>query len=510
MKSNKLEKRIEILAKESEDIENLAIELIKSAPTKCYPSLDQYGFDSLPENLVKIQQEVIIKYNSWYNSVYLLIEKYLPHQLDEFKKRYKKGVWDWLSYDITRILKLKVEFYRGDKSSVIEKFRDCFTFQKSQLLSLKNIVIEEISIQLSSLNQLEESLVQNIYDYLLKSPTALHPKSRTISIQKRKAVKKRDNYVCQICEEAFPEDQLEVDHIFPHSLGGSNQVNNLMALCRPCNENKSNRLEYYKSDEGKQKILLNIREFVNNLLLISNFGEWLKKAGDARIKQVLLRTEEKKEYGEIEEEEFEDIYMDEEEPRRPNLKVIETYLGFLDDPEMSTEDLHDRFRKISWEVYSYTNLKDINKEEKEIGDKIIQSLCKELSRRTERNLIHQFSEILYRLTDNEIFIETLKVNCLDTLIGLYKEKKYDGYLIELLDICGHFVNIKKEISQAIDDRNYDLLNKFRAIRLNAYKNKGLELVTSLNSKQKELTKPEDNNLKVLINKIIENIESTFS
>ena len=158
MNSNKLDKRIEILEKESEEIEKLAIELIKSAPTKYYPKLDQYGFGSLPENLVKIQQEVIIKYNSWYNSVYTLIEKYLPHQLDEFKKRYKRGVGGWFSYDITRILELKVDIYKGDKLSVVEEFRDCFTFQKSQLLSLKNIDIEETSKQLSSLNNYGESL----------------------------------------------------------------------------------------------------------------------------------------------------------------------------------------------------------------------------------------------------------------------------------------------------------------------------------------------------------------
>ncbi len=510
MNSNKLDERIEILEKESEEIEILAVGLIKSARLNYSQNLTDYELESLPVALINLRRQVITKYNTWYNSVYLLIERYLPHQLEEFKNRYKSEKKGTPNYGITKILELNEDFYAREGTNIVEEFRKCFTYQKSQLLSLKNIIIEDPEGHLSSLYQLEESLVQNIYDYLLKSPAISDTKSRTISVQKRKAVKKGDNYTCQICEEIFPEDKLEVDHIFPHSLGGSNQTTNLMALCRPCNENKSNRLEYYKDYEGKQKLLQNIREFVNNLRLISNFSEWLMMAGDARRNKVLLKEEEAKEFKDNEEELFEDIYIDEEEPRRPNLKVIETYLGFLDDPEMSTEDLHDRFRTISWEVYSYSNLKDINKEEKEIGEKIIQSLCKELSRRTERNLIHQFTEILHVLTKNDIFIETLKSNCLDTFIQLYKEKKYDGYLIELLDICGYFTNVEEEISQAIEDRNYDLLEKFGAIRFNSYKNEGLELVKFLNSKQKELTKSEDHKLKELISKIIKNIERTYS
>ena len=516
MNSKKIEKIIQKLEKDSEEIEILAINLIRSAPIKYLPKMKAYGFDSLPKDLIKLQQQIITKYNTWYNSVYPLIDRYLSHQLDEFKKKYKRQIGGWFSYDITGILELKVDIDGEDKSSVVNKFLECFTYQKSQLLSLKNIVIDEISERLSSLNQLEESLVQNIYDYLLKNPTVSNTKSRSITVQKRKAVKKRDNYTCQICEEKFPEGELEIDHIFPHSLGGSNRTTNLMVLCRSCNENKNNRLEYYKSDEGKQKILLNIREFVGNLLLISNFGEWLKKAGDERRKRVLLRAEGKKEIEDIEEkdqdieeEEFEEDYFPEEEPKRPNIKVIETYLGFLDDSEMSSEDLHDRFRMINLEAIKYSYLKDLSKEEKEVGDRIIKSICKNLSRHTERNLIQLFSEILYRLATNDIFIETLTSHCLDTIIQLYKEKKYYGYVIELLDICGVFTNVERKISQAINDRNYELLEKFRAIRLNAYKNEGIELVKFLNSKLRELSKPEDQRLKELTKNIINMIEGTF-
>lgn len=39
----------------------------------------------------------------------------------------------------------------------------------------------------------------------------------------------------------IPEDQrMEVDHIKPWSMGGSDEVWNLQPLCRPCNRSKSN------------------------------------------------------------------------------------------------------------------------------------------------------------------------------------------------------------------------------------------------------------------------------
>lgn len=510
MNSNNLEKRIEILKIQAEDIENLATKLIKSAPWKHYSDLNLFGFCSLPVDLSKLQQQVIIKYNTWYNSVYLLVEKYLPHQLVEFKIKHKAERGGMLSYDITSILDLNVSILVREKISVIEKFRECFTYQKSQLLSLKNIVLDDTSEQLGSLSHLEECLVQNIYDYLIKNPTMFHTKSRSISKQKKKVVKNRDNHTCQICEEIFPENELEVDHIFPHSIGGSNQITNLMALCRQCNKNKTNRLEYYKSDEGKQKLYLNIREFVKDLLLIHNFGEWIKKAGDARRKKVALIAEKEGELEDQEMDEYEDVFITSEVLRRPNIKLIETYLEFINNSEISSEDLYDRFNRIYWEVSQYRNLKEISEEEEEIGLKIIQTICKNLLIQKERYLITKFLEILYNLGLIEIFLKPLKSKCFNTFVQFYENKNYNSDLIQLLDTFGYFKNVEKEISRAINDMNYDLLEKFKIITFSAYKSEGLTLVKALQSKQIELSDSEDTKLKDLIRRIMKNIENVMS
>lgn len=75
---------------------------------------------------------------------------------------------------------------------------------------------------------------------------------------------------------------LEVDHIFPYALGGSNEEYNLMALCKNCNQNKNVTIKYYMNNEGKYKLMENIRIFVKSLPLIHDFNNWLKKIGDMR------------------------------------------------------------------------------------------------------------------------------------------------------------------------------------------------------------------------------------
>lgn len=136
-------------------------------------------------------------------------------------------------------------------------------------------------IQSANLANLELILVDLIYNHVSLSPSAVS-QSRNITPERKKEVKKRDKYICQICQEIFKEEELQVDHIFPHSLGGSNQVYNLMAICKECNQDKSNRLEYYRGDEGREKVRTSILDMVKTLPMITNFHNWLIKMGDKR------------------------------------------------------------------------------------------------------------------------------------------------------------------------------------------------------------------------------------
>jgi 5-methylcytosine-specific restriction endonuclease McrA len=68
------------------------------------------------------------------------------------------------------------------------------------------------------------------------------PKSRYIRIpltqKERFFILKRDNFTCQYCGRKPPEVVLEVDHIITVYDGGTNDPDNLIASCLPCNRGK--------------------------------------------------------------------------------------------------------------------------------------------------------------------------------------------------------------------------------------------------------------------------------
>jgi hypothetical protein len=66
-------------------------------------------------------------------------------------------------------------------------------------------------------------------------------KRQPISDHKRFVVLKRDGYCCRICHKAGGE--LEVDHVVPVSLGGSDLLENLQTLCKRCNRGKGGNME---------------------------------------------------------------------------------------------------------------------------------------------------------------------------------------------------------------------------------------------------------------------------
>jgi 5-methylcytosine-specific restriction endonuclease McrA len=59
----------------------------------------------------------------------------------------------------------------------------------------------------------------------------------------REYVFERDRYQCQGCFQPFPIQFLQVDHIIPLKLGGSNDISNLQTLCQTCNLQKRDRLD---------------------------------------------------------------------------------------------------------------------------------------------------------------------------------------------------------------------------------------------------------------------------
>ena len=64
---------------------------------------------------------------------------------------------------------------------------------------------------------------------------------KPISKRVRFAIFERDQYTCQYCGKQPPDVVLELDHIQPHSKGGSDEPLNLTTSCKDCNLGKSDR-----------------------------------------------------------------------------------------------------------------------------------------------------------------------------------------------------------------------------------------------------------------------------
>lgn len=55
----------------------------------------------------------------------------------------------------------------------------------------------------------------------------------------RARIFERDNYTCQYCGDRG--GKLECDHVMPLSRGGSDEDDNLVTACRPCNRSKRDK-----------------------------------------------------------------------------------------------------------------------------------------------------------------------------------------------------------------------------------------------------------------------------
>jgi len=78
-------------------------------------------------------------------------------------------------------------------------------------------------------------------------------RTRQIPESIRRAVHDRDGGACVRCGDGPPTAELHVDHIYPWSKGGPNELGNLQLLCRRCNLSKGAKVEDRMSLETFQE-----------------------------------------------------------------------------------------------------------------------------------------------------------------------------------------------------------------------------------------------------------------
>lgn len=77
--------------------------------------------------------------------------------------------------------------------------------------------------------------------------------TRTIPRDIMLKVVRRDGQVCRVCHKNIPDDQIEFDHVIPHSRGGPTSPENLRVLCRACNRRKKAGLSEILADDPLRK-----------------------------------------------------------------------------------------------------------------------------------------------------------------------------------------------------------------------------------------------------------------
>ena len=228
------------------------------------------------------RQEIVIKKPSkniitMHDSFLEYTKKQSPTISREFITKVSSFVWsgfasriehkgnasmDILSYPTQKPIALYEQMIKS-YSKPNDLVLDPFAGTCSSLIAAEKLARQWIGIEICSgardllQSRLNNELGRNIPDieYL---PT---PSQRAKPINTRNSKKllkekllKSHGSECRGCGHKFPHpDHLEIDHIRPISDGGSDELENRMLLCHPCNQCKANRLTLSGLLENREK-----------------------------------------------------------------------------------------------------------------------------------------------------------------------------------------------------------------------------------------------------------------
>ena len=139
------------------------------------------------------------------------------------------------------------------KDNVQTKYKQLINEKQKAIIENTSNINDDLICKINKYKSESETVIEFIENAILKSlpKEALSQEElkeinrrRKISDTTRYAVLERAGFKCQCCGSKPLKNNdvvLHIDHVIPHSLGGSDSIDNLQVLCDKCNLSKQNR-----------------------------------------------------------------------------------------------------------------------------------------------------------------------------------------------------------------------------------------------------------------------------
>ena len=139
------------------------------------------------------------------------------------------------------------------KDNVQTKYKQLINEKQKAIIENTSNINDDLICKINKYKSESETVIEFIENAILKSlPKEVLTQEelkeinrrRKISDTTRYAVLERAGFKCQCCGSKPLKNNdvvLHIDHIIPHSLGGSDSIDNLQVLCDKCNLSKQNR-----------------------------------------------------------------------------------------------------------------------------------------------------------------------------------------------------------------------------------------------------------------------------
>jgi hypothetical protein len=164
-----LKTNIEMLVSEAPDILNMAHDFFLKVPIEYKPlntqgssfvvlGFSNYRWGTLGEDLLRLQDELLSKYDRWFASSKELVTKLSPDRLDTFVESYVKAR-GWVEK--------KGEIWINDKEKIFQHFRTNFKVQDNIVSSLLGIIDIQKTIESKQVSEAFEQEYQTNSEFII-------------------------------------------------------------------------------------------------------------------------------------------------------------------------------------------------------------------------------------------------------------------------------------------------------------------------------------------------------